>query len=135
MRVGRIRFLPKGPAKAFSIFCERRDFTNSGAHDFVAFSERGGRQRRIRTIWRVRVMQVVEGGVAAAVRQFVIGNSAAIGSVSAGGGTGSIEAESNKGQSRSPLKKYEEWFLELVRQEPDLTLEDIQRRLPDQRRQ
>ena len=49
--------------------------------------------------------------------------------------TGSFEAKSNKGQSRSPLKKNEEWLLELVRQEPDLTLEEIQRRLLDERQQ
>jgi len=47
--------------------------------------------------------------------------------------TGSFEAKSNKAQSRSPLKKHEEWLLELVRQEPDLTLEEIQRRLLDER--
>jgi hypothetical protein len=33
------------------------------------------------------------------------------------------------------LKKHEEWLLELVRQEPDLTLEEIQRRLLDERQQ
>ncbi len=49
--------------------------------------------------------------------------------------TGSFEAKSNKGRSRSPLKKHEEWLLELVRQEPDLTLEEIQRRLLDERQQ
>jgi hypothetical protein len=48
--------------------------------------------------------------------------------------TGSFEAKSNKAQSRSPLKKHEEWLLELVRQEPDLTLVEIQRRLLDARR-
>ena len=40
-----------------------------------------------------------------------------------------FEAKTNKGQSRSPLIKYEEWLLGLVKQEPDLTLEEIQRRL------
>ena len=49
--------------------------------------------------------------------------------------TGSFEAKSNKGQSRSPLKKHEEWLLELVLQEPDLTLEEIQRRLLGKRQQ
>src|SRR5215468_8189580 len=38
-----------------------------------------------------------------------------------------------EGQSRSPLKKYELWLLELVRREPDLTLEEIQCRLLDER--
>jgi transposase len=49
--------------------------------------------------------------------------------------TGSFEAKSLKGRSQSPLKKQEEWLLELVRQEPDLTLEEVQRRLRDERGQ
>ena len=49
--------------------------------------------------------------------------------------TGSFEAKSNRGQSRSPLKKHEEWLLDLVRQEPDLTLEEIQCRLLEEREQ
>jgi transposase len=82
---------------------------------------------------RVRVIQVVEGGAAAraAARQFVIGDSTAIRWAKRWRETGSFEAKSNKGQSRSPLG----WLLELVRQEPDLTLEEIQRRLLDERQQ
>lgn len=49
--------------------------------------------------------------------------------------TGSFESRSVKGQSRSPLKKHVALPLELMRQEPDLTLEEIQRRLLDQRQQ
>jgi len=84
---------------------------------------------------RVRVIQVVEGGTAAraAARQFVIGNSTAIRWVNRWRETGSFEAKTNKGQSRSPLKKHEEWLIGLVQQEPDLTLEEIQRRLLDER--
>ena len=76
---------------------------------------------------RVRVIRVVEGGVAAraAARQFVIGDATAIRWAKRWRETGSFEAKSNKGQSRSPLKKHEEWLLGLVRQEPDLTLEEI----------
>lgn len=86
---------------------------------------------------RVRVIQVVEGGAAAraAARQFVIGDSTAIRWAKRWRETGSFEAKSNRGQSRSPLKKQEEWLLELVRQEPDLTLEEIQSRLLEQRSQ
>jgi transposase len=86
---------------------------------------------------RVRVIQVVEGGAAAraAARQFVIGDSTAIRWVKRWRETGSVAAKSIKGQSRSPLKRHEEWLLELVRQEPDLTLEEIQDRLLDERRQ
>ena len=65
----------------------------------------------------------------AAARQFVIGDSTAIRWAKRWRETGSFEAKTNKGQSRSPLRKHEEWLLGLVRQEPDLTLEEIQRRL------
>ena len=86
---------------------------------------------------RLRVIQVVEGGAAAraAARQFVIGNSTAIRWTKRWRGTGNFEAKSNKSQSRSPLKNLEEWLLGLVGQEPDLTLEEIQRRLLDERQQ
>lgn len=86
---------------------------------------------------RVRVIQVVEDGAAAraAARQFVIGNATAIRWVRRWKETGSFEAKSTKGQSRSPLKKHEEWLLDLVRQEPDLTLEEIQHRLLEERQQ
>jgi transposase len=86
---------------------------------------------------RVRVIQVVEGGAAAraAARQFVIEDATAIRWAKRRRETGSIEAKSNKGQSRSPMKKHEEWLLELVGHEPDLTLEEIQRRLLDERQQ
>jgi transposase len=82
---------------------------------------------------RVRVIHVVEGGSAAraAARQFVIGDSTAIRWAKRWRETGSFEAKSVKGQSRSPLKQYEQWLLDLVRQEPDLTLEEIQWRLLD----
>jgi transposase len=82
------------------------------------------------------VIRVVEVGVAAraAARQFVIGmRGDPLGE--AWRKTGSFEAKSNKGQSRSPLKKHEEWLLGLVREEPDLTLEEIQRRLLEERQQ
>ncbi len=84
---------------------------------------------------RVRVIQVVESGLAAraAARQFVIGDSTAIRWARRWRETGSFEAKSNRGQSRSPLKQHEEWLLELMRREPDLTLEEIQQRLRDVR--
>jgi len=83
------------------------------------------------------VIRVVEGGGAAraAARPFAIGDSTAIRWAKRWRETGSYEAKSNKGQSRSPLKKYELWLLELVRREPDLTLEEIQCRLLDERQQ
>src|SRR5260221_7586137 len=85
----------------------------------------------------VRVIKVVEGGEAAraAARQFVIGDSTAIRWTKRWRASGSFEAKSNKGQSRSPLKNHEEWLLGLVRQEPDLTPGEIQRRPPAERQQ
>jgi len=61
---------------------------------------------------RVRVIQVVEGGAAAraAARHLLL----EIRRRSAGqtlAETGSFEAKTNKGQSRSPLRKHEEWLL------------------------
>jgi transposase len=86
---------------------------------------------------RVRVIQAVEDGETArgAARHFMIGDSTAIRWAKRWRETGSVEARSAKGQSRSPLKQHEEWLLDLVRQEPDLTLEEIQRRLLDERQQ
>ena len=43
--------------------------------------------------------------------------------------TGSVEAKPGTGHSRSPLKAHEQWLLDLVASEPDLTLEEIRARL------
>jgi len=43
--------------------------------------------------------------------------------------TGSVEDKPCTGQRRSPLKAHEEWLLDLVAKEPDLTLEEIRKRL------
>jgi transposase len=43
--------------------------------------------------------------------------------------TGSVAAKPGTGHSRSPLKAYERWLLDLVAKEPDLTLEEIRARL------
>jgi transposase len=42
---------------------------------------------------------------------------------------GSVAAKPGTGRSRSPLKAYEQWLLDLVAKEPDLTLEEIRDRL------
>jgi transposase len=83
---------------------------------------------------RVRVIRFVEKGAAAraAARQFEIGDSTAIRWVKRFRETGSVTAKPITGHSRSPLKKQEEWLLELVRREPDLTLEEIRARLLDE---
>jgi transposase len=83
---------------------------------------------------RVRVIRVVEKGSAAraAARQFEIGDSTAIRWVKRWRDTGSAAAKPVGGRSRSPLKRYEHWLLDLVGQEPDLTLEEIRDRLFDE---
>ena len=43
--------------------------------------------------------------------------------------TGRVAAKPGTGHSRSPLKAYEQWLLDLVGKEPDLTLEEIRDRL------
>ena len=47
--------------------------------------------------------------------------------------TGSIDAKPGTGHSRSPLKVHEQWLLDLVAREPDLTLEEIRDRLNGKR--
>ena len=48
--------------------------------------------------------------------------------------TGTVEAKPGTGHSRSPLKAHEQWLLDLVANEPDLTLEEIRDRLKRERR-
>ncbi len=86
---------------------------------------------------RVRVIRVVEKGAAArsAARQFEIGDSTAIRWVKRWRETGSVAARPITGHSRSPLRKHQEWLLDLVRREPDLTLEEIRCRLLGERQQ
>ena len=43
--------------------------------------------------------------------------------------TGSVEAKPGTGHCRSPLNKHEQWLLDLIAVEPDLTLDDIRVRL------
>ena len=40
-----------------------------------------------------------------------------------------VEAKPGTGHSRSPLNKHEQWLLDLIAAEPDLTLDDIRLRL------
>jgi hypothetical protein len=47
--------------------------------------------------------------------------------------TGSTEAKSQKGRSRSPLKAEEAWLLALIAEQPDVTLEEIRDRLAGER--
>ena len=76
---------------------------------------------------RIRVIRVVEGGVSArgAGRRLGIGESTATAWVGRWRRTGSVEAKSQKGRSRSPLAAHTEWLLALVGERADLTLEEI----------
>ena len=86
---------------------------------------------------RIRVIRAVEKGSAAraAARQFEIGDATAIRWVQRWRETGSAAAKPNTGHSRSPLKQHEEWLLDLVGREGDLTLQGIQDRLSEERGQ
>jgi transposase len=86
---------------------------------------------------RVRVIRVVKKGVSAraAARQFEIGDSTAVRWVQRWKATGSAAAKPGTGRSRSPLKAHEDWLLDLVGREADLTLEEIRARLIAERGQ
>jgi transposase len=83
---------------------------------------------------RIRVIRVVEDGVSArgAGRRLGIGESTATAWVGRWRRTGSVEAKSQKGRSRSPLTAHTEWLLALIGERADLTLEEI-RELLDER--
>ena len=104
------------------------------------------RHRGIRKSWRIRFggwsAPVFErssrardpgggGGAPAreAARQFAISASAAIKGVQRWRHKGSMCEKPGSGHSRSPLRVHEAWPLELVRQQPDLTLEEIRAKL------
>ena len=80
---------------------------------------------------RVRAIAIVEDGESAreAARLLKVAASTAIRWVGIWTTTGSVEAKPGTGHSRSPLKVYERWLLDLVAEEPDLTLEEIRARL------
>jgi transposase len=76
---------------------------------------------------RIRVIRVVEDGVSArgAGRRLGIGESTATAWVGRWRRTGSVEAKSQKGRSRSPLAAHSEWLLSSLGERADLTLEEI----------
>jgi transposase len=83
---------------------------------------------------RVRVIRFIEKGAAArgAARHFEIGDSTAIRWVRRWRDTGSTRVKPRSRESRSPLKAHEQWLLDLVGREPDLTLNEIRLRLADE---
>ena len=80
---------------------------------------------------RERVVAIVEEGDSAreAARLLNVGASTAIRWIERWTTTGSVEAKPGTGHSRSPLNKHQQWLLDLIAAEPDLTLDDIRLRL------
>jgi transposase len=85
---------------------------------------------------RVRAVWIVEAGESAreAARLLDLGASTAIRWIERWTRTGSVDAIPGTGHSRSPLKQHEQWLLDLVAAEPDLTLEEIRARLAAQKK-
>jgi len=85
---------------------------------------------------RVRAVSIVEAGESAreAARLLDLGASTAIRWIERWTRTGSVEAKPGTGHSRSPLKTHEQWLLNLVAAEPDLTLEEIRARLASEKK-
>jgi transposase len=85
---------------------------------------------------RVRAVSIVEGGESAreAARLLNLGASTTIRWIQRWTTTGSVEAKPGTGHSRSPLKKHEQWLLDLIAAEPDLTLKEIRSRLAREKR-
>ncbi len=76
---------------------------------------------------RIRVIRAVEQGFSArgAGRRLGIGESTATAWVGRWRQTGGVEAKSQKGRSRSPLKPHSDWLLALIGERTDLTLDEI----------
>jgi transposase len=76
---------------------------------------------------RIRVIRAVEGGFSArgAGRRLRIGESTATAWVGRWRRTGSAEAKSQKGRSRSTLKPHAAWLFALIGERADLTLEEV----------
>ena len=76
---------------------------------------------------RVRVVSIVEAGESAreAARLLDLGASTAIRWIERWTRTGSVDAMPGTGHSRSPLEAHEQWLLDLVAAEPDLTCRNL----------
>ena len=85
---------------------------------------------------RERAVAIVEDGESAreAARLLNIGAATAIRWIDRWTSTGTVEAKPGTGYSKSPLKAHEHWLLDLVANEPDLTLEEIRERLRREKR-
>ena len=82
---------------------------------------------------RSRVVAEVAGGMSRrkAAEHFRVSAASAIRWTALKAETGSVRERPRGGKSRSPLEPHAAWLLELVAQEPDLTLAEIEARLLD----
>ena len=82
---------------------------------------------------RARVVAAVADGCSrrAAAERFAVSAPSAVRWVALHDETGSVSARRRGGKSRSPLEPHASWLLELIAQEPDLTLAEIVQRLLD----
>ena len=80
---------------------------------------------------RVRLVRAVDGGVSArgAARMFQVSESSGVKWAQRWRRTGSVKASTIRGHRKSPLAEHSTWLLDLVQTQPDLTLEEIRRRL------
>jgi transposase len=80
---------------------------------------------------RERAVAMVEEGESRreAARVLNLAPSTAVRWLDRWAATGTVAAKPGTGHSRSPLKAFEQWLLDLVAREPDLTLEEIRDRL------
>ena len=80
---------------------------------------------------RVRAVSIVEAGESAreAARVLGLGASTAIRWMERWTTTGSVDAKPGTGHCRSPLEQHNQWLLDLMAAQPDLTLDEIRVRL------
>jgi transposase len=80
---------------------------------------------------RTRVVTAVAEGCSrrSAAKRFAVSASSSIRWVELQAETGSVSPRRQQRKSRSPLEPHAAWLLELVAQEPDLTLAEIVQRL------
>jgi transposase len=80
---------------------------------------------------RSRVVAEVADGTSRrqAARVYRVSASSAVRWVERHEATGSVSPRPRGGKSRSPLEPHREWLLKLVAQEPDLTLQELERRI------
>jgi transposase len=85
---------------------------------------------------RDRVVALVEAGESRreAARLLDLAASTAIRWMGRWEKTGSVAAKPGTGHCRSPLESHEQWLLDLVTAEPDLTLDEIGTRLASVKR-